>query len=97
MSNNVSAVMDDTYNYSMWVEVYNSGTSAVNINNYYFSDDMVIIEQASNKQVKIYDLTGKIVINTVCKSEKETIQLDNLQKGIYIIMVENIPSKIIKQ
>ena len=40
MSKNVSAVMDNTYNYSMWVEVYNSGINSENINNYYFSDDI---------------------------------------------------------
>lgn len=39
MSNNVSAVMDDAYNYSMWVEVYNSGTtSSYNQAAYYFTD-----------------------------------------------------------
>lgn len=39
MSNNVSAVWDDAYNFSMWVEFYNSSASAVNQNYYYLSDD----------------------------------------------------------
>jgi len=39
MSNNVSAVMDESYNYSMWVEVYNSGNTSLNLSSYYFSDD----------------------------------------------------------
>jgi len=39
MTNNVSAVMDDAYNYSMWVEVYNSSSSEENQNSYYFSDN----------------------------------------------------------
>lgn len=40
MSNNVSYVMDDSYNYSMWVELYNpSALSSVNQSNFYFSDD----------------------------------------------------------
>ncbi len=40
MPRNVSAVMDESYNYSMWVEVYNSSeSSSYNISNYYFSDD----------------------------------------------------------
>lgn len=39
MSNNVSAVWDDSYNFSMWVELYNPGTSALLQNYYYLSDD----------------------------------------------------------
>lgn len=38
MSNNVSAVLDDGYNYSMWVEVMNQGEKAVNMSMFYFSD-----------------------------------------------------------
>lgn len=41
MTNNVSAVMDDAYNYSMWVEVYNkSTTTSYNIGAYYFTDNL---------------------------------------------------------
>ncbi|MDR0232150.1 MAG: CotH kinase family protein [Dysgonamonadaceae bacterium] len=40
MSNNVSALMDESYNYSMWVELYNSGSGTVSLNNYYFTDDL---------------------------------------------------------
>jgi hypothetical protein len=36
MSNNVSSSMDDKYNYSMWVEVFNAGSTAVNLNGYVF-------------------------------------------------------------
>jgi len=60
-------------------------------------NDYIIVEQALNKQVRICDLNGKALINTVCRSEKETIRLNNLQKGIYIVIVENSASKIIKQ
>jgi len=38
MSNNVSFVMDESSNYSMWVELYNSGTTSVNLQDYRFSD-----------------------------------------------------------
>ena len=39
MSNNVSAVMDDAYNYSMWVEIYNPGkTKSYNQSNYFITD-----------------------------------------------------------
>ena len=40
MSNNVSYNMDELWNYSMWVEIYNSYTSAVNQGNYYITDDL---------------------------------------------------------
>ena len=41
MSNNVSAVMDDAYNYSMWVELFNSSTTLTsNQSNYFFTDDL---------------------------------------------------------
>lgn len=29
MTNNVSAVIDDSYNYSMWVELYNTSTTTL--------------------------------------------------------------------
>ncbi|MDR0542229.1 MAG: CotH kinase family protein [Dysgonamonadaceae bacterium] len=40
MANNVSAVMDDSYNYSMWVELYNAGANTVNQSSYYLSDKL---------------------------------------------------------
>ena len=41
MTNNVSALMDESYNYSMWVELYNpSNTTAYNQINFYFTDDL---------------------------------------------------------
>ena len=41
MSNNISAVIDDTYNYSMWVEVFNTHSSQTkNLKDYYFTDDL---------------------------------------------------------
>ena len=40
MSNNVSYKMDELWNYSMWVEIYNSSNSAVNQADYYFTDDL---------------------------------------------------------
>ena len=41
ITNNVSALMDESYNYSMWVELYNpSNTTAYNQINFYFTDDL---------------------------------------------------------
>jgi len=42
MTNNVSAVWDDAFNYSMWVEIYNPGNVAVNQSLYYFTDDPAV-------------------------------------------------------
>ena len=38
MTNNVSAVMDEYYNYRMWVELYNIGETVENQSEYYFTD-----------------------------------------------------------
>lgn len=41
MTNNVSAIMDDTYNYSMWVELYNESSSTTyNQAACYFTDNL---------------------------------------------------------
>jgi hypothetical protein len=39
MTKNVSFVMDESKNYSMWVEVYNKGTTAENLCDYCFTDN----------------------------------------------------------
>jgi hypothetical protein len=39
MSNNVSFVMDEERNYSMWVEIYNPGITIENLRDYTFTDD----------------------------------------------------------
>ncbi|MCD7972540.1 MAG: hypothetical protein LUG18_07710 [Candidatus Azobacteroides sp.] len=39
MPKNVSAVMDDSFNYSMWVEVYNSSSDIYDIEDFYFTDN----------------------------------------------------------
>ena len=45
MSNNVSAVMDEYYNYRMWVELYNMGDDVEDQGDYYFTDDLSQPEQ----------------------------------------------------
>ena len=40
MTNNVSAVWDDAFNFSMWVELYNPGNTTVNQSAYFFTDDL---------------------------------------------------------
>ncbi|MCD7972461.1 MAG: CotH kinase family protein [Candidatus Azobacteroides sp.] len=39
MTNNVSAVMDDAWDYSMWVEIYNASETSLNPEDYFFTDD----------------------------------------------------------
>ena len=39
MSNNQNTVIDNDDNYSDWIEIYNSGTSAINLQGYFLSDD----------------------------------------------------------
>jgi hypothetical protein len=39
MPKNVSYVMDESYNYSMWVEIQNFSSSIENLSSYYFTDD----------------------------------------------------------
>ena len=41
MSNNISAHFDESWNYSMWVELYNTNTSAsYNQQQYFLTDDL---------------------------------------------------------
>lgn len=41
MTSNVSAIMDDAYNYSAWVEIYNKSTStSYNLASYFFTDNL---------------------------------------------------------
>lgn len=40
MSNNVSALMDESYNFSMWVELYNPTSTNISLNTYYLTDNL---------------------------------------------------------
>ncbi len=39
MASNTSTIVDDDGEYSDWIEIYNSGNSAINLNGMYLSDD----------------------------------------------------------
>lgn len=46
MSNNVSFLLDESYNYSMWVELYNpSATSSINQSNFFFTDNKSVLKK----------------------------------------------------
>lgn len=40
MTNNVSYKMDDAFDYSMWVELYNASSSSYKLNEFWFTDDL---------------------------------------------------------
>ena len=54
--------MDDTYNYSMWVELYNAGTTSMNISNYYFSDDITNLRKWRQPASRTVNAGGYIII-----------------------------------
>ncbi len=58
--------------------------------------DHLTIENAQNKTIRIFDLAGKMLLQHECYPEKETLQLGVLQKGIYILTIENENFKFIK-
>jgi hypothetical protein len=46
---NVSTLLDNKYNFSGWVEIYNSGTSAVNLKGYTFKNSYVTVSSGKSK------------------------------------------------
>ena len=58
--------------------------------------DHLTIENAVGNQIKILDLTGKLLSQQLCLNEKEVIELRSFQKGIYIISIGTENYKIIK-
>ena len=49
--------------------------------------DVVYIANAAESDVRIYDMTGKIMIEKTIKSSNETIGVNSLEKGVYFIEV----------
>lgn len=58
--------------------------------------DHLTIENAVGNQIKILDLTGKLLSQQLCLNEKEVIELGSFQKGIYLISIGAENYKIIK-
>ncbi|MDL2242060.1 T9SS type A sorting domain-containing protein, partial [Bacteroidales bacterium OttesenSCG-928-L03] len=61
------------------------------------ADEYIIIQDALGEPVRIIDLSGTTVLTTKCSSFKETISLDKLQKGMYIVNVGSKSFKVIKK
>jgi hypothetical protein len=56
----------------------------------------ITVVNASNKMLNIIDLTGKVLFNHSCQSDKEIIRTNQLKRGIYIVTIGNEKFKIIK-
>ena len=54
------------------------------------------IENAVGQQIRVFDLTGKLLSQQLCTNEKEVIELGSLLKGIYLISIGTENYKIIK-
>jgi hypothetical protein len=61
------------------------------------TEDYIIIENAFQKAIRMYDITGKLVLETQCTTANERIEIASLPKGVYIVKIENAAFKIIKK
>lgn len=59
-------------------------------------ENHIIIENAADKTIRIFDLAGNALLQKECTVDKETLELSNLQRGIYIITVGNDKFKFVK-
>ncbi|MCR5312858.1 MAG: T9SS type A sorting domain-containing protein [Bacteroidaceae bacterium] len=59
-----------------------------------FVHNTLKISNAEGKILKIYDVTGKLVLNEKIESDSVNISLSDLTKSIYIVKVENKTLKI---
>lgn len=69
LSSNDSVYVDADSDYSDWIELYNSGTSAVNLNGYYLSDNNASLYKWTFPNA-IIPANGYLLI---CASEKDTV------------------------
>jgi len=58
-------------------------------------DNFTVIN-AADKMLNVIDLTGKVMMSHVCRNDKEIIQANQLQRGIYIVVIGDKNFKIIK-
>lgn len=55
------------------------------------------VESASNEMVRIYDLAGQLVVETSMNGNQKTLNIAQLNSGVYLLEVGTIRRKIIKQ
>ena len=46
--------------------------------------DELTIVNAAESEVKIFNVTGQLSFNKLCKTDKETINISNLVPGVYV-------------
>ncbi|MCB9018216.1 MAG: CotH kinase family protein [Paludibacteraceae bacterium] len=76
---NVSTLLDDKYNYSGWVELYNSGSSAVNLNGYSFTNTFKKADSGKSG-LKTWKINSDITINA---GEYKIFYFDELAEGLH--------------
>jgi len=59
-------------------------------------NETITIENAQGQQITLIDLTGTVLIERKCQSLKEQIQIGQLQRGVYIVVVGAENYKIVK-
>ncbi|MCD7972539.1 MAG: CotH kinase family protein [Candidatus Azobacteroides sp.] len=59
--------------------------------------DYFIIENAEYKNIRIFDFTGKTVLNHFCTTDVEYVPVSTCSKGIFFVMIEDETFKIIKK
>ena len=57
--------------------------------------DFIVIASEAKQSVQIYDLTGKIVKQTSLRGTKQSLQISDLESGVYIVRVGKKAKKLI--
>ena len=60
------------------------------------TSDFIIIENLESEKIQIIDMHGKTVISKIIISNKEQINIENLENGIYFIKSANRTNRFIK-
>lgn len=77
-----------------------SGNDEINLTNYKVYPtrftDRVTIENAAGSMIQLFDLTGKLVMNTTVYEDRTVLKLDYLPKGMYVLRIGNQNFRILK-
>jgi hypothetical protein len=60
------------------------------------TEDYFNLANSAGKQMFVYDMLGKIVIQQILKNDFESINVDYLPKGIYAVKIGNSTNKLMK-
>lgn len=59
--------------------------------------DVINVANATNAQISVFDLTGKMIVNIESASANETIDASNFAKGLYFVRISNGNNVITKK